>query len=97
MYIPEQWSVIEFSDGMRKVFGGWRGGYITGDNWQLNSGIVNTEETPEYYDFHGASGSVYRCSKNAQGINSPWLASVLGNIMERGNAKIINYGETNED
>ena len=94
MDIPEHWKVIEFEvDGkpMRKVFGTWRGSYTNSDSWQLNSGIVKTEETKDYYDFHGKSGSIYRCYKHKEGITGMWLQSVFDNICKNINAKVINY------
>jgi hypothetical protein len=97
MEVPENWTVIEFPNGLRKVYAGWRGGYASSDAWRLNSGIVNTEETDDYYDFSGASGSVYRCYKKAEGITGMYLNEILRNFLEKGQAKIINYGETNED
>jgi hypothetical protein len=97
MVIPENWAVIEFPNGLRKVYAGWRGGYTTGDEWRLNSGIVNTEETDDYYDFSGASGSVYRCYKKVEGITGMYLNGILEGFLKTTDAKIINYGKTNDN
>jgi hypothetical protein len=94
MYTPEHWKVIEFEvDGklMRKVFATWRGGYTSSDNWQLNSGIIKTDTTEDYYDFHGTSGSVYRCYKHNEGITGMWLHAIFTEICNKLNAKEINY------
>lgn len=96
MYEPENWTVIELPTGLRKVFATWRGSYATSDSWQLNSGIVGTDETDAYYDFHGASGSVYRCHKHLEGIRGLWLNSVLADIIERTDAKIVPYNSSEQ-
>ena len=33
--------------------------------WRLNSGIVDVEESPDYWVFHGVSGSRYEIPKDA--------------------------------
>ena len=43
MYKPENWVIVKIND-VYKVFGGWRGGFATGDSWKLNSGIEAIEE-----------------------------------------------------
>jgi hypothetical protein len=94
MNIPNNWEVIEYEykgTTTRKVFATWRGGFASSDNWQLNSGIVSTDETDDYYDFNGASGSVYRCYKNREGIRGMWLMDVLNGIVNKLNAKPICY------
>lgn len=101
MTIPECWKVIEFTkDGetIRKVFGGWRGGYLHGDSWRLNSGIVKTEDIGDAYIFHGSSGSQYKCYKNLEGINGVYLHSIFnGFVFNSGvEAKVIDYGDSDE-
>jgi hypothetical protein len=61
MEVPENWTVIEFPNGLRKVYAGWRGGYASSDAWRLNSGIVNTEET--YFGFISHKSRIYEISK----------------------------------
>lgn len=68
-YTPDAWVVVEIqgeNETIRKVLAGWYGGFLNGDSWKLNSGIEETVETEDYYDFHGYSGIVYRCYKNAE-------------------------------
>jgi len=47
---------------------GWSGGYLTGSSWRINSGVVKETYDEPYYYFHGASGSSYRCHKDAYGL-----------------------------
>jgi hypothetical protein len=53
----------------------------------MNSGIVNVESTDDYYDFHGQSGSVYRCYKKSYGTNG-YGGSVLQNFIDKADYKI---------
>ena len=41
-YYPDKWLIIEINGTTRfhKVFGTWSGGYLEGDSWRFNSGIV---------------------------------------------------------
>jgi len=72
MHTPDNWVILEVNppneNTYYKVLAGWSGGYLDGDSWRLNSGIEKVEETEDYYDFIGASGSVYRCGKNSETI-----------------------------
>lgn len=52
------------------------------DRWQLNSGIVNFTVQHRQVDFHGYSGSVYRCKLGDEGVN-PIMASVLTQWQDR--------------
>jgi len=67
---PERWVVLKINgpETYFRVFGGWRGGYTSGDSWRMNSGIVGVEEDDEYYYFEGHSGSCYKCNKNGYGF-----------------------------
>lgn len=62
MYEPDNWVVVKFPDHYR-VLAGWSGGYLSGDSWRLNSGIVRAEQDEQYWYFYGASGSCYSCHK----------------------------------
>ena len=102
MTIPEMWKVIELTkEGeppLRRVFAGWRGGYIDGDHWRLNSGIVSTEFDEVVYSFEGTSGSIYKCHKNLEGITGSWLQFTFEEIKQMFKDKgytvtEINYGE----
>jgi len=79
-YTPDNWVVIKFTQQVKsgntgygrtervfyKVLGGWSGGYLDGDSWRLNSGIVDVEETTDSYIFIGGSGSRYICNKTQE-------------------------------
>lgn len=84
--VPDRWIVLEIespkTDGkIQKVLAGWYGGYTTGDRWQLNSGIERVEETEDYYDFYGYSGSLYRCYKRSYGL-SAYLHNVYNSFLQ---------------
>jgi ribosomal protein L21E len=71
-YSPDNWAVLKltFADepGFCKVLAGWSGGYAQGDSWRLNSGVTKVEKDGDYYNFHGASGSIYQCHKDSYGL-----------------------------
>jgi hypothetical protein len=74
-YTPNVWCLVKHH-GETKVLGSWRGGYLDGDSWRLNSGIVSVEDDGDAWVFHGNSGSAYRCRKGAYGY-SPYAAASL--------------------
>lgn len=94
-YFPEDWVVIKFNHEGKyqyKVFGGWRGGYLNGDTWRLNSGVVKVEDYDSHYHFYGASGSVYHCRKGSYGITGIHNNGVLQKLVESGkelNAELL--------
>ena len=106
---PEQWVIIRIptEDNIDvpyyKVFAGWRGGYLDGDRWRLNSGITRVEEDDEYYYFYGYSGSCYKCHKNAYGLKneryyfSLYVQGVLADIIGKDNLSDINLEVMSED
>ena len=75
-YTPDRWCLIEADKGLVKVFSMWGESYLCGASWRSNSGIEKVTQTEDYYLFHGFSGSVYNCRKNAYGL-TPYGASVL--------------------
>ncbi|MEH6999319.1 MAG: hypothetical protein V7542_13045 [Limnobacter sp.] len=46
--------------------------------WSLNSGIRSFEIQDGYVDFHGFSGSIYRCNFQDQGFSQQMLITILG-------------------
>lgn len=67
----DTWVVIKFThEGSHfyKILAGNSGGYLDGDSWQLNSGIVRVTEDGDYLNFYGASGSCYRVHKDSYGF-----------------------------
>ena len=71
-YTPDKWHLIKIvseNETLFKVLAGWSGSYLEGQSWKINSGIVKIEESTTHYDFHGYTGSVYSCHKEAEGFN----------------------------
>lgn len=83
MYTPDRWVVIEIETEehgkVQRVFGGWYGGFTTGDSWRLNSGIESVEEFITHFEFIGYSGSVYKCYKSAYGMSS-YMMSIYASM-----------------
>lgn len=73
-YYPDKWVKVKISseeeEPLYKIFATWYGGYLGSDQWRLNSGIESVKEEPDYYIFHGYSGSDYYCSKNSEGFSA---------------------------
>ena len=94
MYYPDEWCLvrIEGTDPHWRVFGSWRGGYLDGDSWRLNSGVTSVQLTgseKQILAFSGHTGSVYECSIHAQGIRSPYNSSVLNNMAEKSQGTML--------
>jgi hypothetical protein len=69
-YNPDQWVVLKivaYNETHYRVFGTWRGGYLYGDSWRMNSGVTAVEELEDHYVFVGSSGSRYKCYKETYG------------------------------
>ena len=79
IYEPDGWSLISGKSGYY-VFGSWSGGYLDGDNWRRNSGIVRYTEDESFYYFYGNTGSCYQCSKKFNHITTHNM-SVLSSII----------------
>jgi hypothetical protein len=83
-YTPDSWVMLKITHDagfIYKILAGWRGGYLDGDYWKLNSGVVRVEETDNHYLFHGSSGSVYRCNKDRYRLSG--LTSGIFNSFQR--------------
>jgi hypothetical protein len=76
VYKPDRWVLLHVTGDhpdlpIYKVLGGWSGGYLDGDSWRINSGVVSVDQE-EYGDvllFHGQSGSTYRCHRRSYGLS----------------------------
>ena len=70
-YHPDYWCVVKVdsNDPHYRVFGSWSGSYVFGSSWRMNSGIVRVDDIGECYEFHGASGSIYKCHKEMYGCH----------------------------
>lgn len=84
-YHPEEWAIVKLGGPSPhyRVFGSWRGGYLSGDSWRMNSGITSVKLDGNYYLFKGHSGSVYKCHKNTYGIRSSYNLGVLKSYEEK--------------
>ncbi|MCQ1061030.1 hypothetical protein LRP52_43935 [Photobacterium sp. ZSDE20] len=88
-YSPDGWVCLQFSydDGQPtffKIFGGWAGGYTSGDSWRLSSGFYDTEEA--YYDddmvhIPQASGSTYSIRPEGQDYLTMYNRGILKNLL----------------
>lgn len=69
-YTPDVWVLVEFNSPaygkIRKILGGWYGGYCGSDYWKLSSGNLPEYVEGDFIVFPQESGSVYRCHKDAQ-------------------------------
>ena len=98
IYTPDNWVIIKIDNGQEsiyyKVLAGWSGGYLDGDSWQLNSGIVKIEESENYYDFIGSSGSVYHCHKRSERLGM-MTSVILSKLLDKFPNKIshVDVGE----
>lgn len=81
---PDNWVIIFLNsdDPHYRVLAGWSGGYLSGDGWKLNSGIVRVEEHEYSYSFYGSSGSCYVCDKHSYGLrkNNAYIWNELKEI-----------------
>jgi len=71
-YYPDRWVILKITlpnETFYKVLGSWFGGYLHGNSWRMNSGIVAIEREGDYYHFVGDSGSQYICHKNTYGTH----------------------------
>jgi len=84
MYNPDGWVVIKIDsdDPHYRVFGSWSGGYLEGDSWRMNSGIVKVEIKDDFYLFYGHSGSIYRCHMDIYGL-SGYGSGILNVYIEK--------------
>lgn len=72
MNIPDNWVVIKVcSDTPHyRLVCGWKGGYVHGDSWRINSGIVSCTKQDKHFLFEGESGSLYSCHEDGYKMTS---------------------------
>lgn len=88
-YTPDNWVIVKMTrpEGViHKVLAGWSGGYLNGDSWRMNSGIVRTSQDGDYILFYGESGSVYKCHKDAQRLSAS-TAAIYDTLVNQGKQK----------
>ena len=71
-----------------KVFGSRSGGYLDGDSWRLNSGVVSAKKDDNYYYFRGESGSCYKVPIGGGHISS-YCSLVLLQAIEKNKMRIL--------
>ena len=87
-YTPNRWVLLKFTnketqEQHQRVYACWFGGFTSGDRWQLNSGVVDTQEYDGRFVFTSASGKEYVCLKHLQGLYgmSMYMRDVLQDII----------------
>ena len=73
MYCPDNWVIVKIThpeEVVYKILAGWSGGYLYGDSWRMNSGIVRASTEGDCTLFYGSSGSVYKCHKDHQRLSN---------------------------
>lgn len=87
-YKPNYWMILKITsiDGivLHKVFATWVGGYVEGDSWRMNSGIVEVKINDKIISFVGDSGSVYECLLDEGSYRaSMYTQSVLDSMIKK--------------
>lgn len=95
-YTPDGYAILKVQaygsdDIVLKVFGSWSGGYLDGDSWRLNSGIIDVKEYEDSYLVTGYSGSQYVLSKQTNYIRH-YNEAILQDML----AKLRSYGHKAE-
>lgn len=95
VYTPDGWTLVKITgtDPHYRVFGSWRGGYLNGDSWRMNSGITSVTEEDNYYVFKGSSGSEYYCHKEGYGRLGSYGMGVLSHYAENSQGTLSNIEE----
>ena len=86
MYKCDNWVIVKSpseTDPHYRVLVGTSGGYLDGDSWRMNSGIVQVEEVGDYFYIYGSSGSCYQCHKDSNTVRMN-IAGTLARLKERG-------------
>lgn len=88
---PDKWVVVKMTangETFYKLFSTWLGGYLDGDAWKINSGIVRVEQEGDFIKFFGHSGSCYECV-NFERLygTSGYTQGVLDGIIKSGQEK----------
>ncbi len=78
-YTPDRWVILYITSDteppIRRIFAGWTGSYLYGDAWKASSGITETLEFDDRYEFVNYSGSRYICYKTRYGMTG-YMVSV---------------------
>lgn len=95
VYNPDGWVLVKIggTDPHYRVFGSWRGGYLDGDSWRLNSGITKMTREGSMIEFHGHTGSVYQVHESSYGRLGIHNEGVVRNYEERANGTFVVLNE----
>lgn len=96
--ITDNWVIVKITrpEGVvHKVLAGFHGGYLHGDSWRMNSGILKVEREGDYFLFHGQSGSIYVCHKDAQRLSGA-TAGIYDSLVKQAAEKNIIVEIVNE-
>lgn len=73
-YHPDSWVIVNVQvpgkPDLYRVLAGWKGGYLQGDSWRMNSGIKSVRDADTHWVFEGYSGSSYSCHKKRETLSS---------------------------
>lgn len=99
-YTPDAWVKLKITpkddEPIYKILAGWYGGYGGADSWKINSGITETREFDDRYEFDGYSGSTYVCYKTNERMNMimmSTLSSLQEALVDKGTIEIIQVGK----
>ena len=84
MYTPDNWVILFINKGdpHYRILAGWSGGYLYGNSWRMNSGIVKATEEDDMYVFWGSSGSKYAGRKGSYMLRMN-TASIYKKLQDR--------------
>jgi hypothetical protein len=71
--MPDRWVILKFTSPKQtfyKVLAGWYSDYLNADSLRISSGLTKIVEEGDVYLIHNESGSIYKCHKEAEGLNS---------------------------
>lgn len=87
-YKPDRWAVVKITpekgEAFFKLIGVWKGGYLWGDHWRVNSGILQIDQVDDYLYFVGHSGSIYCCHVDMETPFDPVAVSLLNSMKKVG-------------
>lgn len=98
-YEPDNWIIVKIDhpqETVYKVLAGWSGGYLYGNSWRMNSGIVRAEFDGKNYSFYGNSGSQYRCHAQTEGLRMATV-DIFNNLVELGAKENITVQQVNAE
>lgn len=97
VYTPDRWVVLKINspDPHYRVLGGWSGGYLGGDSWRFNSGVVEHTFDGDHWHFYGSSGSCYKCYVDSYGL-TVMTSGVLKNLQELREVDVLEDQEWNK-